>query len=590
MDCEDGVCGDTQFEESGGHGVVIINAFGSATATPGIGRVGQGMIFDGSESVVAVATSSGMTVLRNISAGSFAGWIKADDFSVGVHQTIVSVARGATDTTARFEIQAVGTSTTAAVVRLAARAGDSESIQYATTTNAVLTEGRWHHIVGVVNYASDTFTLYIDGSSVTLNISPSFTASASSNTAPNHVEFGRHDSATTTPNFFDGTMDDVRIYNSALSASDVQRLYHLGATTNINTTVAVGGDMSNNFIGHWTFDGPRMYPNIVDSSPAGNSAYWSDFRGAPAATTTTVGKLGQALLLDGTNNYVTVGDVNAVDSATALSSCAWVNHTTINNDDIIIEKETAANLAGFVFFRDDSGATSGRTDTYSIQVDDASDTDTARLEGATNASSLSTWTHVCFTYQANSATGLRLYVNGVEDANSPVSVSTIGSISSGTESMTIGSDSSGSAGVLFNGALDDIRLYTRVLSASEISKIYRLASPRGALGLPFAVDEKSPFVQYALGLYQMPVAFIDAQTARMARYEESKEQTRAALRKSVAWLTSRLSGFAFVAEAQSNSVADKGAAMCVPLPSTIPSALISQSRSPKTESRFLPKL
>jgi hypothetical protein len=71
---------------------------------------------------------------------------------------------------------------------------------------------------------------------------------------------------------------------------------------------------------------------------------------------------------------------------------------------------------------------------------------------------LNTWTHVAATYDGAT---LRLYINGAQVSSQPHS----GAIVTSTGALRIGGDS---AGEYFQGLLDEIRIYNRALSPSEI--------------------------------------------------------------------------------------------------------------------------
>ena len=69
---------------------------------------------------------------------------------------------------------------------------------------------------------------------------------------------------------------------------------------------------------------------------------------------------------DGSNDYISSTGVNEIDGATELSLCVWVKHSSLTDDDYICQKGDGSD--GFLFFRDDVGITSGRTDIYTIFV------------------------------------------------------------------------------------------------------------------------------------------------------------------------------------------------------------------------------
>ncbi|MBI2637564.1 MAG: LamG domain-containing protein, partial [Candidatus Sungbacteria bacterium] len=259
-------------------------------------------------------------------------------------------------------------------------------------------------------------------------------------------------------------IDEVRIYNRVLSGDDVKALYQSGATA-VNRSQT--DTLKNGLVGMWSFDGKFLSRGkALDSSGNNNDG---NLTSGPVPA---VGKVGQALSFDGVNDYVDAGDINALDNPVSLSACAWVKHNTLTDDDVIVAKMTNTTTGGFLLFRDDVAAVSGRTDTYHMFVSKDSTT-FVRMEGATDASRANIWTHVCGVYTRSSATGLRLYVNGAEDANSPVSTASLDSINSGTDPVRIG-DSAEAANRPLNGLIDEVRIYNRALTAEEVKRLYSM--------------------------------------------------------------------------------------------------------------------
>jgi hypothetical protein len=77
-------------------------------------------------------------------------------------------------------------------------------------------DGQWHY--AVVTNDGSTLTLYIDGVAVT---SKSVAGSSPENTGTKPVRVGANSRVTPPGNFFTGDVDEVRIWNSALTASEV---------------------------------------------------------------------------------------------------------------------------------------------------------------------------------------------------------------------------------------------------------------------------------------------------------------------------------------------------------------------------------
>lgn len=169
---------------------------------------------------------------------------------------------------------------------------------------------------------------------------------------------------------------------------------------------------------------------------------------------------------DGADDISCNVDMNAIDTATDLSCHCWVYHDTITTDDSILVKISTEVDNGFYFFRDDVGSASGRTDTYTIAVFDSADADNARIEGISNASSATTWTSVGFSADLGSVSGLRLYINGAEDANSPVSLASISAINASTAGLRVGKSITLGP---FDGRIKDCACWTAILTAQEFS-------------------------------------------------------------------------------------------------------------------------
>ncbi len=94
--------------------------------------------------------------------------------------------------------------------------------------------GNWHHLVGVCNEASGFVVLYVDGVS---NASGTITAGSGILGSTNAMSIGSRQSGTTAYDAqFNGSMDEVAIYNYALSAAQVQT--HYSVRTNFPPTFA----------------------------------------------------------------------------------------------------------------------------------------------------------------------------------------------------------------------------------------------------------------------------------------------------------------------------------------------------------------
>ena len=88
------------------------------------------------------------------------------------------------------------------------------------TSPLAYSDGQWHY--AVVTNDGSTLTLYIDGVAVT---SKSVAGSSPENTGTKPVRIGANSRVTPPGNFFTGEVDEVRIWNNALTASEVANAF-----------------------------------------------------------------------------------------------------------------------------------------------------------------------------------------------------------------------------------------------------------------------------------------------------------------------------------------------------------------------------
>jgi hypothetical protein len=107
-------------------------------------------------------------------------------------------------------------------------------------------------------------------------------------------------------------------------------------------------------------------------------------------------------------------------------------------------------------------------------VADYTTTNLTRVSAA-GVLAFNTWQHVAVTWDGSpSASGVRLYLNGVEVAYS-ASTSAAGTrVDDALEDLKIGNDKSRAR--TFNGRIDEVQVWNRALSASEVAALVQPAS------------------------------------------------------------------------------------------------------------------
>ena len=370
---------------------------------------GGSLLFDGADDYVLLPTESDYDFTTAVTV---AVWVNVTSFGVA-EQAIITKG----DTAWRLERNA-GTNT----------------LQFAVdglTTNTVVqgsisvNDKKWHHVAGV--YDGSQLLLYVDG-----QLDNSATATGTMSTNNSAVLFG--DNAEIGGRYFKGLMDDVYIYDTALSAASVLAL-------------ARGSQL-----GGWKLDETSGL-TATDESAYGNNGILVNMVG----TEWTTGKIDNGLDLDGTNDWVNT--TIASNETTTATMLAW-----FKSDDAGTIGNSYATQR-FVTQRD--AATSSRlavginNDRVAVFWDDGG----ANMQQGTTVLTAGQWYHAALTYDGST---IRLYLNGVEEGNwAEASLST-----ASTDTFKIGA---GGGTRFFDGVLDDVRLYDRGLCAAEITAIFEEA-------------------------------------------------------------------------------------------------------------------
>jgi hypothetical protein len=163
------------------------------------------------------------------------------------------------------------------------------------------------------------------------------------------------------------------------------------------------------------------------------------------------GKIGGALRFDGINDWVTVADAGDLDLSSGMTLEAWVNPSVVGGWQTVLLKEGAGNMAYELY----SNIDAARPAAYFTTAGGA-------IRAVTGAATLAanTWTHIATTYDG---ANMRLYVNGSlvrTAARTGAILATDGPLHIGGNEVW--------GGEWFSGLLDEVRVYNRALSASEI--------------------------------------------------------------------------------------------------------------------------
>jgi hypothetical protein len=212
--------------------------------------------------------------------------------------------------------------------------------------------------------------------------------------------------------------------------------------------------ISQNLVGYWKMD-EGSGNTLIDHSGNGNNALLQNTSGV----SWSAGKVDQAINLPGTlNRFAIAPHSQSLNITETITISAWVKPNSVHIRRVL--SKTGPN--GYEFGTSNLGKLEFRLTTSSGS--------TYLLRSNSDyPSDGNTWIHIAATFDGTTS---RIYINGALDASASFAPALIGSNTSG---LYIGSLNGNNR---WQGAIDDLRLYGRALSAIEI---LNLANSGGAL-------------------------------------------------------------------------------------------------------------
>jgi hypothetical protein len=188
--------------------------------------------------------------------------------------------------------------------------------------------------------------------------------------------------------------------------------------------------------------------------------------------TKTIGKIGQGLSFAyDDDNYISVADVPSLQNIAQKTICAWIyprsTGSSANDATIVSKSESSSSYGWYLQLADDSVANA----VYFLQAFSGG---SALWVTPANSIVLNTWQHVCVTYDDSSASNNpTIYINAASQSLSGGGAS--GSVRSDVGYiLDIGNRSTSPSNGSFDGVIDDVRIYNRILSSTEISSLYNM--------------------------------------------------------------------------------------------------------------------
>jgi len=343
---------------------------------------------------------------------------------------------------------------------------------YITGTTG-LNINEWNHIVGT--YDGSTAKIYVNGvedASQNVVITPVTTAQ--------NAVFGRFYS-NFNDYYFGGFMDQVRIYNEGLSATDVTDLYN----EKFATLITEGSDSIYVFdqgSGNITFnsnqspppDGAFRYNTTLSKLEYYDGSNWYTIDNEPAVSTLNAanknfdtllysgnggaqsigGYINGAANFNGSSSRINTG-YQITSGLTGFSVSAWIKAASVKTQFIVGDLGINGASADGMF----------QINISSSNVLRAAVGGTTSQTIATLSNYIDTWTHIVVT--TDSSGNIIGYVNG-----SQVGTASGNSLAANTNDFFIGMFGDLTHPSTFNGLIDQVRIYGTELSSTDVKALY----------------------------------------------------------------------------------------------------------------------
>ncbi len=243
-------------------------------------------------------------------------------------------------------------------------------------------------------------------------------------------------------NFYTGRIDDVQMYQTVLTASEVSNLY--------------GGF---NLVAHWEMD--EVSGSTIVDSQGSNDGTWSDGVDNDVTGESVTGAMETAITFDGSDDYVQIPDDNSLDITSTITVAAWVRHIGGDNGGIVCKQNAStSNNANYCLYISNSS-------TYSFSLGDGSGAQYVESSTVPDTD----WHHFAATADGTNVT---LYLDGVQFYQETQSRS----LTASSVDLYMGTWEAGTSTRSTNSSIDDARIYSNALSPKQIWQLYSCQKPQ----------------------------------------------------------------------------------------------------------------
>jgi hypothetical protein len=425
-------CDNTAYDLSGnGHNGTLSNV---VTTTDRFGYPRGAYYFNGSSSYITVADAPDLRL--NNTDFSLNAWVRLDTYNASFGSSILIKRLTGANNGWVWTLTGNGASPIG-VVSYGPGGGSTNAFG-----STVIGTGTWVMVTSIYSLANQQLSIYVNGV-LDHTIGGISTANASVTAA---LYIGRDNpSVASNGYFFQGALDEIRMYNRAINATELQQLY---TATSVPTP-------SSGLVAYWP-----LINTANDLSGQGHN-------GTASNVTTTSDRFNNpigAYHFNGTSSAISVPQHSDLAlSGTDFTVNAWVKLDSYNSSfgSVVL----GARVSGTGYTVSVSGAAGSSSGISSFGSGGG-----GANALSTTAIGLGSWHMITCKYDLASTT-LTIYIDGASN-----SVTTNAGLTPANvlNAFYIGRDNpgSGSGGYFLNGSLSDIRIYKNALSNTDIQNLY----------------------------------------------------------------------------------------------------------------------
>lgn len=389
----------------------------------------------------------------------------------------------------------------------------SSSMCLDLTTSEKINDGSWHHVAGT--YGSDGAEIFIDGRQVAISSSDcsgAFMPVSSSVFVGQFVGGGNYE--------WNGSLDDAAIWNKKLSLEDIKQIYNRqkqkyaghydspvidlgtsGSWTNLDAVTSlpfgkeivaqasesssdypfISGDYSNGLVGYWPFNEASL--NSVGGEDFDDKSVNSSNGNEMGGVSLENGITGSSVKFDGVDDTITASGMD-LSGTDVVSISFWMKWDETNQNDLIILEYSSnfnGSFGGFLINANPAGQ--GGANRLSFALRGNGGYNLANFDRPDDGE----WHHYAAVIDKGeiAANEVIPYIDG-----KPIGYT---KSHTGENTNNFGNENlffmARNASSLFGqGSLDEVALWSRALSPTEIQQLYRRGANRVKYQVKICVD------------------------------------------------------------------------------------------------------